>query len=220
MSASERNNLVGIGHSGGGGSLMQGLDYGVRGGHRIPLKSLTLVEVPLIGPEVWPSFQVLYDRVKKSNARRPTSWPSKEAAMKWFTTHLPWKHFSPAVLRIVEDTYFIPDSKRPGFITTKTTVEQETSCFVDNGTQLLSFSFLRTVLAILPTHIIVGVDRDLWPASVYDVNDENTRQVRPQLASETGINDAGHYLPTVKPRDVAAVVFQILSRNPSKLSKL
>lgn len=110
---------MGIGHSGGGGSLwvtpdlslstfsssyrrMQALDYGVHDGHRIPLKSLILVEAPLTGPEVWPSFQVLYDRVKKSNARRPTSWPSKEAAMKWFTTHLPWKHFSPAVLRIVE----------------------------------------------------------------------------------------------------------------------
>ncbi|KAJ7492113.1 hypothetical protein FB451DRAFT_517071 [Mycena latifolia] len=50
------HNLVGVGHSGGGGALVQALDYGLREGHRIPLRSLILVEAPLIGPEVWPFF--------------------------------------------------------------------------------------------------------------------------------------------------------------------
>ncbi|KAJ7762406.1 hypothetical protein DFH07DRAFT_814281 [Mycena maculata] len=220
LSASERNNLVGIGHSGGGGSLIQALKYGVEDGHKIPLKSLVLVEAPPIGPEVWPLFEIMYAGVKKSNARRTTSWPSKEVAMKWFATHFPWKAFSPDVLRIVEDTYFIPDAERPGFITTKTTIEQETACFVDNGTNLLSFPFLRTILADLPTHIIAGSDHDLWPPGVYDQIVENTRQIRVQLASVTEINGTGHYLPVVNPREMAARVFEILQNPPPKLSKL
>ncbi|KAJ6601298.1 Alpha/beta hydrolase family-domain-containing protein [Mycena vulgaris] len=221
ISTCERNNLVGIGHSGGGGSLIHALEYGLREGHRIPLKSIILVEAPLIGPEVWPFFKALYDGVKKSNARRTQRWPSKEAAMQWFATHLPWKDFSPDVLRIVEDTYFMPDSEHPGFITTKTTVEQETACFVDNGTNLLAVPFLRTVLAILPTHVIAGADNDFWPPGVWIAMEENTQQLRSQLASVTVIEDVGHYLPTVKPRELAAEVFQIIARKPtSELSKL
>ncbi|KAJ7642850.1 hypothetical protein B0H17DRAFT_960037, partial [Mycena rosella] len=194
LSVFERNNLVGVGHSGGGGALIQAVECGLRNRHKIPLQSIVLVEAPLIGPEVWPFFQVLYDGVKKSNARRTQRWPSKEAAMKWFATHSPWKSFSPDVLRIVEDTYFIPDNEHPGFITKKTTVEQETACFVDNGTQLLAAPFLRTILEILPTHISEGSDSDFWPHNVYAAITENTRQVRSQLASVTTINDVGHYV--------------------------
>ncbi|KAJ7492112.1 hypothetical protein FB451DRAFT_517170 [Mycena latifolia] len=122
---------------------------------------------------------------------------------------------------IVEDTYFIPDSEHPGFVTTKTRVEQESASFLDNGTQLLATPFLRTVLEILPTHVIAGSDQDFWPPGVYTAINENTRQVRSQLASVTVIDDVGHYLPTVKPHDVAAKVFQIIARkSPSDLSKL
>ncbi|KAJ7103035.1 Alpha/beta hydrolase fold-1 [Mycena belliarum] len=222
LSASERNNLVGVGHSGGGGSLIQAVEYGLRDGHNIPLRSLVLVEAPFIGPEVWPFFQVLYDAVKRSNVRRATRWPSKDAAMKWFRTHLPWKTFSPEVLRIVEDTYFIPDMDHPGFITTKTAVEQETACFVDTtGTHLLATSFFRTIADVLPTHIIAGSAEDFWPPGVYLAIVENTTQVRSQLASVTVIDDVGHYIPTVKPHDLAATVFQTVARKlPSNLSKL
>ncbi|KAJ7508557.1 hypothetical protein B0H11DRAFT_1965628 [Mycena galericulata] len=218
--ASERRNLVGIGHSGGGGSLITALEYGLRDGCGLSLRSLVLVEAPLIGPEVWSLFGAWYEAVKKSNARRITRWPSKDAAMKWFTTHLPWKSFSPDVLHIIEDTYFIPDREHPGFITTKTTVEQETACFVDNGTNLLSFGFLRTFLADLPTHIIAGSDQSFWSPGVDDQIMENNKQVRGQLASVTVINDVGHYVPVVKPRDVAARVFQILQNSPYSLSRL
>lgn len=55
--------------------------------------------MPFVGPEGWPLFRELYDRVEKSNAHRPTHWPFKGIALKWFTGHLPWKSFSPDVLR-------------------------------------------------------------------------------------------------------------------------
>ncbi|KAJ6560318.1 hypothetical protein B0H19DRAFT_1376107 [Mycena capillaripes] len=219
LSPSERNNLVGVGHSGGGGSLIQALEYGAREGHPIPLKSLFLLETPLIGPETWPFFTALYDGVKKSNARRITSWTSKNVAMEWFATHLPWKFFSPDVLQIIEDTYFIEDPERPGYITTKTTVQQETAGFVDNGTQLQAISYLLTILDVLPTHIFLGSKNDLWPPALNEVIHRNTQQFRAQLASVTVIDGVGHYLPAVKPRDVAAQVFRNLQNQPT-LSKL
>jgi hypothetical protein len=149
----------------------------------MPLKALIMVESPLVGREAWPFLQILYRGVLSSNARRTTSWPSKQDAMKWFTTHFPWKAFDPAVLQIIEvrshevrlarcflftqDSYFTPDSGNPGFITTKTTLEQETACFVDNGTQLDSFSYLLTVLDVLPTHVISGSHNDIWYVTGY-----------------------------------------------------
>ncbi|KAJ7865673.1 hypothetical protein B0H13DRAFT_2352857 [Mycena leptocephala] len=220
LSTPERNNLVGIGHSGGGGSLIQALECGVRAGNPIPLKSLILVESPLIGPEAWPFFKELYDGVKRSNARRITSWPSKKDAMEWFKTRLPWKTFSPDVLQIIEDTYFISDPERRGYITTKTSVEQETACFVDNGTQLEATPFLLTIIDSLPTHVILGSKCDLWPPVVYDLIDRNNRRFRAQLASLTVIDDVGHYLPAVKPRDTAAQIFRNLQNHQANLSKL
>ncbi|KAJ7800757.1 hypothetical protein B0H13DRAFT_1672817 [Mycena leptocephala] len=194
LSASERNNLVGIGHS---GVVVHSINYGMRDGHPIPLKSLFLLETPLTGPEAWPLFQELYEGVKKSNARRTTSWPSKNAAMKWFTTHPPWKYFSADVLQIIEDTYFISDLERPGYVTTKTKVEQETASFVDNGTQLQAIPFLLTILDVLPTHLILGAVNDLMTPVLYDLIFRNIQQVHAHLASLTVIADVGHYVSSL-----------------------
>ncbi|KAJ7216462.1 hypothetical protein GGX14DRAFT_604816 [Mycena pura] len=212
LSASERSHLIGIGHSGGGGSLIRALDYGRREGHEIPLRTLVMLETPLVGPEAWPFLEILYRSVAKSNARRTTSWPSKADAMVWYKTHFPWKTFDPDVLTIIEDTYFIPDPRKPGYVTTKTTLEQETACFIDNENQLQSYLFLRTVLDVLPTHIVCGSLQDLWPAGMYVLIDDNTRSVRSQLASVTVLPQVGHYFPVVKPQLAAAKIVEIIQQ--------
>ncbi|KAF7354671.1 Alpha/beta-hydrolase [Mycena sanguinolenta] len=214
LSPSERECLMGIGHSGGGGSLIQALEYSLRSGHKIPLRTLVLLESPLIGPEAWPFFNdELYPNVVKSNSRRTSRWASKLAAMAWFRSHFPWKTFHPDVLRIIEDTYFIPDTDgKPGWITTKTTLEQETACFVDDGTQLQAYPFLQTILDVLPTHVVSGSLRDIWPAGLYDLNDEIMNSVRSRLASVTVVEGVGHYLPVVKPRETAVAIVKIIGK--------
>ncbi|KAK7059725.1 Alpha/beta-hydrolase [Favolaschia claudopus] len=238
LSSFERQHLIGIGHSGGAGALIQGLEYGVLAGHVIPLKALIMLESPLVGPEAWPFFEELYRGVRKSNAQRPTSWVSEADAMAWFKTHFPWKTFEDEVLRIIEDTYFIPDADRPGYITTKTTVEQETACFIDDGTQLNAYPFLKTVLDILPTHIVVGSVQDIWVAGMYPLIEENTESLRLQLASVTTIQGVGHYvgffrilkctknrlramyvqLPVVQPQEIARRIAQII-QDPGSLAR-
>jgi hypothetical protein len=54
------------------------------------------------------------------------------------------------------------DSTKPGNITTKTTIEQETACFVDDGTNMDCYGFIPTMLEFLPTHAVFSGVRDIW----------------------------------------------------------
>lgn len=68
----------------------------------LPLPALFLVESPHCGPEVWPLFDAMYRAIRRSNARRPTAWRTREAAVRWVRTHAPWRAFHPEVLDIIE----------------------------------------------------------------------------------------------------------------------
>ncbi|KAJ8690337.1 hypothetical protein PTI98_011768 [Pleurotus ostreatus] len=191
----ERENLVGVAHSGGGGSLINALGPSKQ---HLPLCALILVESPHIEHAAWGPLLQLYDAVRRSNSRRPTRWASAEHAMAWFKTHVPWKNFHPDVLHIIsvrrvptllsfivyrlpfilscllfvtadpylavraQETYFRPDPALPGTVTTKTPVEQETACFLDDGTNLNELPYLRSIMHLLPTHLILGDAMDIW----------------------------------------------------------
>ncbi|KAK7029621.1 hypothetical protein VNI00_014319 [Paramarasmius palmivorus] len=162
LSPSERKNLIGVGHSGAGGSMIIAIQYCLKDRHKNPFKELILLDTPMVGRDAWPFFEVLYRAVKKSNARRVTTWSSREEAMKWFKSRPPWKSFHPDVMKIVEDTYFVPDMEKPGNITTKTTLEQEQAAFFDDGSQLDSHAFLPTILEDMPTHLVFATIQDIW----------------------------------------------------------
>lgn len=63
-----------------------------------------------------------------------------------------------------QETYFRPDPARAGMVTTKTPVEQETACFLDDGTNLGELPYLRSIMHLLPTHLILGDVMDIWYA--------------------------------------------------------
>lgn len=67
----------------------------------------------------------------------------------------------------LQETYFRPDPEHPGRVTTKTTIEQETASFVDDGTHLKATPYLQSILHILPTHLINGSKKDLWCVMLY-----------------------------------------------------
>lgn len=56
----------------------------------------------------------------------------------------------------------MPDPQYTGMITTKTPVEQETACFLDDGTNLNELPYLRSIMNFLPTHLILGDVMDIW----------------------------------------------------------
>ncbi|KAF9228326.1 hypothetical protein BS17DRAFT_763830 [Gyrodon lividus] len=193
LQAADRVNLVGIAHSGAGGSM------------------LILVESPHVGHEAADNFLGLYAVVKKSNKRRPSRWATTDDAMNWFKIHVPCKNFHPDVWQIMSETYFRPDPKYPGMITTKTRIDQETACFLDDGTNYNAFTYLRQILHVLPTHLIVGDVLNIWPEEINKMISRNIEQDRPALASVTTVHGGGHYLPVQKPKEMAAEIFRILS---------
>ncbi|KAG9219946.1 hypothetical protein CCMSSC00406_0006859 [Pleurotus cornucopiae] len=203
----ERENLVGVAHSGGGGSMINALGPSKQ---HLPLCKLILVESPHIEHAAWGPLLQLYDVVKRSNSRRPTRWASTEDAMKWFKTHIPWKNFHPDVLQVIAETYFMPDPQYTGMITTKTPVEQETACFLDDGTNLNELPYLRSIMNFLPTHLILGDVMDIWPKPIYKMISKNIAEDRPKLASITTIVGAGHYLPVERPKELAREILRIL----------
>ncbi|KAJ7837424.1 hypothetical protein B0H14DRAFT_2589268 [Mycena olivaceomarginata] len=168
LSVPERNNLVTIGHS---GAVIHFCNH---------------FDMPFVGPEGWPLFRELYDRVEKSNAHRPTHWPSKGIAMKWFTMSVTAHVSGCSDFRRIHISFQIPSES----LSTKTTVEQET--------HLQANIISLTILNVLPTHVILGSINDLMPPVLSDLIARNTRQVRPQLTSLTVIEDCGYYLPAVK----------------------
>ncbi|KAJ7216463.1 hypothetical protein GGX14DRAFT_391286 [Mycena pura] len=179
LSPVEKSNIVGIGFSGGGGALCvvhfntivlhtkraRVLCHELlnkEGKSAVAIRMLILLESPHVGPEAFSHFKVLYPFLRKANMRRPKHWKSIEDAMSWFSRHPPWNSFHPAILQIISDTYFVPDPSHPGHITTKTTAEQETAAFVDDGNVFQTLPYLRTVLHTLPVHLVLGSMRDFW----------------------------------------------------------
>ncbi|THU98500.1 hypothetical protein K435DRAFT_29078 [Dendrothele bispora CBS 962.96] len=232
MSTEEKRNLVGVGHSGGGGSLMQALELGNYPPTSLPFRSLVLLEVPYLGYPSFPYWQRLYTIVTRSNSLRPRSWASHDQALAWMKTHFPWKTFHPDVLRVIGETYFIEDvdgdggghdvstTTSPGGgrggkqVTTKTTLEQETACYLNDRTHLSALPYLRTLMGVLPTHWVFGSKNDIWIPEMYDMQKKGLEEDKGMLASVQTIEGVGHYFPVVKPRETAVVIVDILNGRP------
>ncbi|KAJ6561143.1 hypothetical protein DFH09DRAFT_1160568 [Mycena vulgaris] len=130
-----------------------------------------------------PYFRLLYPALRKANLRRPRNWTSVDNAMSWFRSHAPWSSFHPDVLQIIS-----------GYITTKTTAEQETAAFIDDGTASQALPYLRTIWHALPVHLILGSLRDFWLPEIQHIVAANIERDRPSLASVTVIEGVGHFV--------------------------
>ncbi|KAF8201338.1 Alpha/beta hydrolase family-domain-containing protein [Mycena galopus ATCC 62051] len=213
LSPIEKQNLVGIGHSAGTGVLVIGAQK-----DSMPFRALILVDPPYLGVEGFQYLQELYRLVKHSNSRRPTSWASLEDAMQWIRTHHPWNTFDAAVLDIVKAMYF--KTNLDGRIVPKTTVEQENASFLYNDAQLTALPHLEKIRNVLPTHFILCSKNDIWTPEIYNLIQDNIKRDRDRMASVRTIPNVGHYIPLVKPRELAVEIFQILCSRTTKLSKL
>ncbi|RDX44654.1 hypothetical protein OH76DRAFT_1051913 [Lentinus brumalis] len=209
LSDVERVNLIAVGHSAAGSSILRAMEPATS---NLPISRLMLVESPIFDrEEAWEPMQVLYKAVAASNARRKTSWSSVEEAMDYFKARFPCKVYHPEVWQIMSETYFRKDPSNPERVTTKTTVEQETASFLDDGTHLEAFKYLRKIFHILPTHIILGEGEDLWTPELYRQQAENNERYRDALASMSVIEGAGHYLPVQMPDELASEMARLLN---------
>jgi hypothetical protein len=132
-----------------------------------PFSAFIFIELPLVSYDAQKFFMMLWKAIERSNSRRPTNWDSKQTAMHWMKTHFPWQTLHPDVLRIVEETYFRQDPVYPDRVTTKTVVEQETMNYLSDQSHLSALPYLRTILHVIPTYVILGSKKDIWCVSCY-----------------------------------------------------
>ncbi|KAI0696989.1 Alpha/beta hydrolase fold-1 [Cerioporus squamosus] len=229
LSDVERANLIAVGHSAAGSSILRAMQPATS---NLPISGYVLVESPLFDREdAWEPIKELYKAVEASNKRRKTSWSSVAEAMEYFKKRFPCKIYHPEVLQIMsvrtmtmsrriiperdgihtQETYFCKDPQNPKRVTTKTTVEQETASFLDDGTHLEAFKYLRTIFEVLPTHMILGTGEDIWTPELYRQQSKNLEQYRESFASVSVIQGAGHYLPVQMPDELAAVMARLLN---------
>ncbi|TFK46441.1 hypothetical protein OE88DRAFT_1667845 [Heliocybe sulcata] len=208
LSPRERESLIAVGHSSGAGCLFRAMYPAM---NHFPFKAVVAVECPHCGTEAEEWFQLLYKNVIRSSARRPRDWASKEDAMEWMKTHLPWSTFHPDVLAIIEETYFITAPDKPGRIAPKTSVEQEQACFVHDGIYKMGVPYIRQILSRIPVHVISGSVEDIWPRQMYRIVEKNLKEDRDAFASVVTIQGASHYVPVQKPQELATEIARILA---------
>ncbi|KAJ7639264.1 hypothetical protein FB45DRAFT_423361 [Roridomyces roridus] len=215
LSPGEKENIVGVAFSGGSAALIQCHELLSKQSdlRTATIRMLILVESPWVGLEAFPVYKVMYPFLRKANNKRPKSWKSVEDAMAWLGSRLPWSTFHPDVMQIISETHFCPDPQNPGCVTTKTTAEQETAAFIDDGTGLRLLSYLRTVLHRLPVHLVLSSSREFWSPEIQNLIAANVKQDRPLLASFTEMPGKGHYLTAEAPYEVASRVVHLLERD-------
>ncbi|THH07840.1 hypothetical protein EW146_g9188 [Bondarzewia mesenterica] len=222
LSQDERASLVALGHSGGTGSIVIGLTDK----KPIPYQALVLVEPPFLNPEAYPIFQELGKRVRAFNYSRPASWNSLDLAMEYIMNFPPWRNFDAEILHIMRETFFHylteqSGSVENGAVTMKTPFQQQTASFMDIEGAFAASERLISILHGVPTHVINGAYRDLWPGPMYDMIAKKLEEHRSALASVTVIDETGHYAPHEKPEELAIAAFRAIGSTPSnRKSKL
>ncbi|KAJ6478497.1 hypothetical protein C8R47DRAFT_1198439, partial [Mycena vitilis] len=189
LSPAEKSSIVGVGFSGGcpalqGTGRTQALE--LLNKHRTNdtpfFRMLIFLESSWAGPEAFPFFESLYPSLRNANLRRPKSWGSVDEASGSEAMH----------------TYFCPDPKEQGRIVTKTTAEQETATFVDDGSPGTSLKYglpyMRTVLHMLPVHLVFGACRDFWLPEIQRCIATNVEQDRASSASVSFIEGVRHHV--------------------------
>ncbi|EIM82553.1 uncharacterized protein STEHIDRAFT_114446 [Stereum hirsutum FP-91666 SS1] len=215
LSDDEKENLVAIAHSGSGASVIKSL----RDDSSIPYRAIVMVE-PLYllrSKETVALFGKIFARARKANAAMPMSFRSKKEAMKFLTSFPPWSFFDDDNLRVLSDTYFI--EQNDGSVKLKTPNVQRTASFTDLESGFWGTERVQELVHHIPLHAMMGAIHDQWPEPFYAKIWEVLNILKPNLASLTVIEGAGHHIPHQKPEEMAVALFDILAKGGQK-SKL
>lgn len=69
---------------------------------KIPFSSVIMVEPPMVPPEIMPEeqFKELVGMIAVAVRKRRESWPSRAAAVEFFTARKPWKSWTPRAIEL------------------------------------------------------------------------------------------------------------------------
>ncbi|EPQ53215.1 alpha/beta-hydrolase [Gloeophyllum trabeum ATCC 11539] len=221
LSSAEVSNLVGVGHSGGGGALAVAAAIAcICGGVQPLFKGLICVDSPWMQDRsAKPAFEELVQVLVSMELSKPREWPDKKAAVEYLSARPPYSNFHPDVMHVLEETHFRAVSSSPDDprVALKTSNEQEAATWNSTDDAFAAAELLEPTLKATPTHLILATRTDIWPPQVLEMLKRTVESHREQLASVAYI-DASHYIPQERPYELAEAILAILNAAPGRIS--
>jgi len=215
--------IIGVGHSAGSTIMILSTTGYLL--DRLPYSAMILVEPGSMTREIYAvAFQepTLLKQVMEMTRSGKDIWPSRDAALEWFSKRGPWKRWDPRVLRLLVEhglrdlpTATYPDRKEG--VTRKCTREQEAQAYLYFEDAFDCLERLKDLCATIPVHTILGTKIDLVSAETHAAIID-PKQGR-KMASVIKI-DGGHLIAQEKPAELASAFWNILNIDETQRSKL
>jgi len=149
-------------------------------------------------------------------------WPSRPAALEWFSKRIPWNRWDPRVLHLfvkygLRDlpTATYPDNKEG--VTRSCTREQAAQSYIYFEDAFDSLDRLKDLCHTIPVHTILGTNQDLVSKETHDAIID-PKQGR-SMASVLHV-DSGHLIAQEEPAGLALAIWNILNVDETPYSKL
>ncbi|KAG6826106.1 hypothetical protein H0H92_001107 [Tricholoma furcatifolium] len=163
-----KRNLIGIGHSLGGNTMLmlQHLEP------RIPFKFLIIVE-PLISPAGPNHLDKLRSILVKGAQERRDEWPNREQAVVAMKKRVRTAKWDPRITELFVQHALVPQTRsyengtQYQCVTLACTRDQEVAMYRDAEGPTKPVQDLRKVCKVLPVHLILGAVNDFMPARVH-----------------------------------------------------
>ncbi|KAF8518897.1 Alpha/Beta hydrolase protein [Gautieria morchelliformis] len=222
-----KRRLVAVGHSAGSTALL--LSIMAMAETRKPFELLIVIEPHLIPRKVYEHAMregsAMAKRVvalRRGILSRRDTWPTKEYALQWLSTRMPWKLWDKNILQIYVEhgLRIVHSSTKLGstIVTLKCSKLQEEANYTqdsESGDTFKVYEHLHTICATLPVHVVFGERDDVMPRFTQDLLVRSHR-----MASVTRIPNAGHQVLEEAPAATADVIARILKKHDASLPKL
>ncbi|EKM52339.1 uncharacterized protein PHACADRAFT_211609 [Phanerochaete carnosa HHB-10118-sp] len=189
--------LVAVGHSLGAVAFVLSTPYLPK----VKFLSMILIEPMIIRKPKPGEFKMEYSEII---AKRRDIWPSREEAMRFFTSEKQWQGWDPRSFQIYADHGLrdLPTETYPNLtqgVTLKCTKRQEAALYRDRLCSLRAFQYLHVLCQRIPVHLIHGEHADFIPR--YFQEDILKVATRGHQATSSKVPGGGHMVVHTHPEE-------------------
>ncbi|KAF4563902.1 hypothetical protein EYR36_003146 [Pleurotus pulmonarius] len=203
--------LVGIAYSLGSAGLLLSADNGMRATQ--PYRSLVLIDPIVLTKELYYNdleYQATSKFLIKGAKTRRDAWPSKDAALTWFSKRFPWSGWDTRVLRSFVEHGL---EQTPNGVRLKCDKQHEVSSYSPSEGIFEAAKVFSRVCHDVPIHVIWGETPDLTSrdmrAALSDASQVGV------AASVSVVPETGHMVLLQQPDAVAHIICRILGQTQS-----
>jgi len=185
---------------------------------------MILIEPGMITREIFDEAfrgSTTFKRVIQMTRECRDTWPSRSAALEWFSKRNPWSRWDNRALNLFIEYGLrdLPSAKYPDKkkgVTLCCTREQEAQSYIYFEDAFDSLDRLKELCLTIPVHTILGRTKNLVSKKTHD-SIIDPKQGRP-MASVVEI-DSGHLIAQEQPTELALALWNIINTDDSKLHR-